>query len=266
MRRSASVPSISNFSQGESVIKQVHLRQSMGQPPVSSSRYLAFAACLLSCVACGPGTGTEGVEIGPLQGRFYVSDEFSPSGHMGDGQNPGFITADINENCKERPPGAGGACYRYTYQPDLRPGANMWAGVYWVYPSNDWGTRPGRLLIPPYKKVRFKAAADLRPDPSNPETKPEPRVVFQIGGIGTNPADPQPYKDETIGDQTTGVAEYLTSDWKSLEIDLTGYVPTDHPFHMISGFCWTVNYQPGIPTPQSPPTRIYLDDIVWDTE
>jgi hypothetical protein len=247
------------------VIRKVHERQVPAHQPVSYRLLIAATACLLGCVACGPGTGTEGVEVGPLQGRFYVSDEFSPSGHMGDGQNPGFITADINESCKERAPGAGGACYRYTYQPDLRPGANMWAGVYWVYPSNDWGTRPGRLLIPPYKRVRFKAAADMRPDPSNPDTKPTPRVSFLVGGIGSNPADPQPYSDETIGHQQAIKNAYLTPEWQDLEIDLTTVVPTE-PFHMISGFCWTVNYQPGVPTPQSPPTVIYLDDIVWDTE
>jgi hypothetical protein len=247
------------------VIKKVREGHGLVHPPVSQSRLITAISCLLGGVACGPGTGTEGVEVGPLQGRFYVSDEFSPSGHMGDGENPGFITASIGVNCKARAPNVGGACYRYDYQPDLRPGAAMWAGVYWVYPSNDWGTRPGRTLIPPYKRVRFKAAAELRPDASNPETKETPRVSFLVGGIGSNPADPQPYADETIGHAQAVKNAYLTPEWQDLEIDLSSVVP-DAPFDMISGFCWTVNYQPGVPTPQSPPTVIYLDDIVWDSE
>lgn len=185
---------------------------------------------------------------------------------MGDGENPGFIQADINENCKDRAPNAGGDCYKFTYTPDLRPGADMWAGVFWVYPSNNWGTRPGRTMFPPYKRVRFKAAAEDRTDPSNPDTKPTPRVTFLVGGIGTNASDPQPYKDETIEGMQAGTAEYLTPEWQDFSIDLDGFVPQDKPFHMISGFCWTVNYQPGVPTPQSPPTVVYLDDIVWDTE
>ena len=230
---------------------------------MSFCRSIFAAACLLTCVACGP--KDELTDPGPLQGRFYVSDEFSPSGHMGDGEQPGFITADINENCAVRPAGAGGDCYRFVYQPDLRPGAEMWGGVFWVYPANDWGSRQGRLLIPPYKRIRFKAAAELRPDPSNPDTPPEPRVSFLVGGIGSNPNDPQKFKDELIADQQAVKNARLGPAWQSLEIDLTGIAP-DTPFHMISGFCWTVNYQPGVPTSQSPPTVIYIDDIVWDTE
>lgn len=239
---------------------------------MSFCRSIAAIACLLTCAACGP--SDELAETGPLQGRFYVSDEFSPSGHMGDGENPGFITADINENCLARPEGAGGDCYRFHYQPDVRENAEKWAGVYWVYPSNNWGTRQGRLLIPPFKRVRFKAAAEPRCypqpdgtciDPGNPTNQPEPKVAFLIGGIGSNPAEPQPFQDETVGMQAAYASGRLTREWQHFEIDLTGVIP-ETPFHMISGFCWTVNYQPGVPSAASPPTVIYIDDIVWDTE
>lgn len=239
---------------------------------MSFCRSFVAIACLLSCAACGP--SSELAETGPLQGRFYLSDEFSPSGHMGDGENPGFITADINENCKARPAGAGGDCYRFHYQPDVREGAEKWAGVYWVYPTNNWGKRQGRLLYPPYKRVRFKAAAEPRCypqpdgtciDPANPMNPKEPRVSFQVGGIGTNPNDPQPFADQLIDGQLAVNNERLGPDWVAVEIDLTGKAP-DTPFYMVSGFCWTVNYQPGVPTAASPPTVIYIDDIVWDTE
>jgi hypothetical protein len=184
---------------------------------------------------------------------------------MGDGENPGFITADIDQNCKERPPGAGGACYKFTYQPDVRTGAAMWAGVYWVYPSNNWGSRQGRELVPPFKRLHFKAAATRGLDPSNPKNDAKPTFTFLVGGIGGNPADPQPYKDETLKDRKAGNIYTLGPDWQDISFDLTKIVP-DKPFHMISGFCWTTNYQPGVPTAQSPPTVLYLDDIVWDTE
>jgi hypothetical protein len=233
-------------------------------------------ACASTCFACGPRAENErGASEGPLQGRFYVSDEFAPSGHMGDGEQAGFIFADIDERCTadaskgEQGPSAraanvGGDCYRFTYKPDLRPGADMWAGVYWVYPANNWGALQGRTVIPPFKRIRFKAAAEPRgPDPSNPMTRVEPRVSFIVGGIGTSASDPQPFRDE-ISDRAVKNA-YLTPQWQDLEIDLTGFLP-ETPFHMISGFGWTTNYQPGVPTPESPPTVIYIDDIVWDTE
>jgi hypothetical protein len=247
---------------------------------MSSCRSLLALGCVLTCVACGPSSELDRAATGPLSGRFYVSDHFAPSGHMGDGEQPGFIVMDIsNERCVADPskgeqgpparlPGVGGDCYRFTYQPDLRPGAEMWGGVYWVYPANDWGTRQGRKLLPPYKRIRFKAAGAPRPDASNPNTRAEPRVSFLVGGIGSNPSDPQPFKDEIMspfGDIQAVANAYLTTEWQSLEIDLTDFIPTQ-PFHMISGFCWTTNYQPGVPTAQSPPTVIYIDDIVWDTE
>ncbi len=47
----------------------------------------------------------------------------------------------------------------------------MWAGVYWVYPSQRLGHAPGSHADPAVQAVRFKAAAELRPIRRTPRRK-----------------------------------------------------------------------------------------------
>jgi hypothetical protein len=124
------------------------------------SAALAVLAC--ASFACGPTDPTTLVQDpGPLTKPFAVSDHFTPSGFMGDGEYMGKLTMDVNnENCKARPPGAQGYCYRFTYN----EGPIMWAGVYWVFPANNWGTRPGRAIDgSKFKQVRAKVATNYDP-------------------------------------------------------------------------------------------------------
>ena len=130
-----------------------------------------------------------------------------------------------------------------------------------VRTSDGLGLPPGRGSVAEGAKIYAAKCVACH----GADAKGGPVYGTMVGGIGSNPADPQPYSDETVGMQQAIKNAYLTPEWQDIEIDLTTVVPTT-PFHMISGFCWTVNYQPGVPTPQSPPTVIYLDDIVWDTE
>ena len=108
-------------------------------------------------------------EQGPIDyASFAVSDFFTPSGHMGDGQEPGHLAMSANEGCLASPSGARGNCYRFTYTP---PGDKLWAGVFWAFPANNWGAEPGRLFRPwvfdakkrvirqRYNRIRFSAAA-----------------------------------------------------------------------------------------------------------
>jgi hypothetical protein len=127
---------------------------------------LGIAAC--AAVGCMPSINQP--DYGPLNSAFAVSDFFSPSGFMGDGANPGFLTVDFGsgagERCKQpRPPGAQGNCYSFTYfmdgEHDLR-----WAGAYWVFPTNSWGSRPGYAFdATKFTHVRFYAALDT-PQPA----------------------------------------------------------------------------------------------------
>lgn len=134
---------------------------------------LGASVCLaLALSGCGPVDGRDDiVELGPItRVPFAVSDFFTPSGHMGDGAKAGFITMNVgNDACKTRTGGERGKCYDFDY----RPGSNLWAGAYWVFPSNNWGTRNGRRFKPwryevvngvgtltqRYNQVQFRTAA-----------------------------------------------------------------------------------------------------------
>jgi hypothetical protein len=91
-------------------------------------------------------------------GDFAVSDYYSASGFMGDGENRGFLTVTRDEDCKPRPDGAQGSCFHFTYN----VGVEGWSGVYWQYPANNWGYEPGRAIGDTYQTVRFVASAEYR--------------------------------------------------------------------------------------------------------
>lgn len=105
----------------------------------STSLIAGLTSVLLA--ACGPVDGRDEVAaLGPLESPYFaVSDFFTPSGQMGDGAKAGFITMNTQRSC-----GVRGMCYGFDY----KPGTNLWAGVYWVYPSNNWGSRNGRRFKP----------------------------------------------------------------------------------------------------------------------
>jgi hypothetical protein len=92
---------------------------------------------------------------------------------MGDGMLPGYILADVDEDCKARPGGALGNCYRFTYS----VGEEKWAGVYWQHPANNWGSRPGRSIGTTFSGMKFTAAAEYH------------IVLPAGGGVGASCAD-----------------------------------------------------------------------------
>jgi hypothetical protein len=89
-----------------------------------------------------------------------VSDFFSPSGFMGDGAYFGNLTGTTNSGCKPRPPGARGNCYAFTYYPNII-NSDPWAGVFWVFPSNSWGSTRGHAIdIKRFKQISFWGAVE----------------------------------------------------------------------------------------------------------
>lgn len=195
---------------------------------------------------------------------------------MGDGETPGLVTVEVNKNCRPRPIGAQGDCYHFIY----RVGDIRWAGAYWVYPSNNWGTVPGRDLIGPqnlgpdaqgvplngYSKVRFSAAIDALPV--------SPQFSFFAGGInGAAAKPPQPYSDNgTVvvpEDPSTGAARQLfelpfapvnggklEAAWTQYELPIQGWGVRS----VIGAFGFSVNdtENPG------QTISVYVDDIVWE--
>ncbi len=247
------------------------------------AKITAALACSLALVACGPPDEASRTKAGPIVGPFVVSDFFTPSGLMGDGAVPGRVSEGIDENCKQpRPAGAQGDCYHFLYH----IGDVKWAGAFWVYPSNSWGSVPGRALAPPldlgpdgmggelhgYKRVRFWAAVDVMPTP--------PILHYFVGGIdGTVASPPRPYADKGCqifpADPTdptsmrqvfcgTGFREgdagnsYLTGQWQQFSIPLDRWGLTS----VIGAFGFSINdtENPG------QTLSIYIDDIVWDAQ
>jgi hypothetical protein len=200
---------------------------------------LLVLAAALGCEAIDPRPPVS--HAGTLDDRFAVSNFFTPSGHMGDGERAGRLQMDIQSPaCLPRPEGAAGDCYRFVYH----PGDKQWAGVYWVYPANNWGSRAGRRVDGTrFKQVRLQAAS----------ATPDLVVNFIVGGI----ADPTlPNRDRV----SAATSERLGPDWKLIRLDIAG-----QDFDRVVGaLAWSLAY------PQDwngrDPVVLYLDDIVWDTD
>src|SRR5439155_12886514 len=94
---------------------------------------------------------------------FVLDTAFVSSGYMGDGNMAGPITmvpskmGDSTDcNGKRGSTTALGACHVVTYMPPATAGMG-WGGVYWQYPANNWGTKPGYAMPSGAKKVSFSA-------------------------------------------------------------------------------------------------------------
>lgn len=253
--------------------------------PLSTARIAAALLLALPLAACGPSDEADRAKAGPIVGPFVVSQFFTPSGLMGDGAVPGRLTVDINKNCKvPRPAGAQGDCYRYLY----KVGEVKWAGAYWVFPANNWGTAPGRDLVGPvdlgvpnpdipgspnlrgYNRVRFSMAIGQLPN--------EQIVQFWAGRLdGRKAVPPQPFFDVGCSvfpdtpplctDTTfTPAVPYSfaptedsgkpTLEWQQFSIDLSKWSVES----VIGGFGFATN-----DTSNPGATQVlYFDDIVWE--
>lgn len=200
---------------------------------------LVLLAAAAVC-ACGADEALTRVNHpGPLDETFAVSSFFTPSGYMGDGEKLGRLSGKVNQGCKARAPGAQGDCYVFEY----RPGPFVWAGVYWVYPANNWGSRPGRRVQgAKFRTVRLRAAVE----PAGTT------VNFVVGGI----ADPLlPNRDRVSA--TASVK--LTQAWTDVTLDVSGQDFTE----VIGALAWSMAFP--LSLGENGVARLYLDDLVWDT-
>lgn len=197
---------------------------------------LTASVALLLC-ACGPEPNQvepEGSETGP----FAVSRYFVPSGAMGDGAQ-GLVSTEEDTDCKERPEGAEGKCYKFTWT----IGDSRWAGVYWQHPTNNWGSEPGKAIdSAQYHQVTFSAASDTDGQ----------AVEFIVGGIQDVTL---PYADTFRASLDT----VLTPDWQTFSIDLTGQTYTE----VLGGFAWSASVPASTDPTTAPPVVLYVDDVVW---
>jgi hypothetical protein len=293
----------------------------------------ALAALAAGSSGCLPSIGD--LDSGPLNSTFAVSDVYTPSGYMGDGENFGKLIGHTNESCKPRPAGARGNCYMFEYFPNDIPHQDPWAGVYWVFPANNWGDTYGHAIdSSKFRQIRFFAAIE------GPDTYTHNGATIPFNGLTGN-INPftnftsrggQDHADAVYGSvaatvdvggtmMPTAVSPTITSQLKQFHISLdetlvgnpkavncwtqgaafapncdtvtdanmkpvidpnTG-LPQQFANDLIGAFAWAVHYpddqaQCSDPTktPTSPcpttsilnaqPVKIFIDDIVWDTE
>jgi hypothetical protein len=183
---------------------------------------------------------------GPVAVPFTVSDDFQPTGFMGDSPddfNAITMSSDASQ-CPARVSGAVGACYSIQWTPQISAGAtSAWVGVYWQYPANNWGVLAGRAIQAGATKVTFAAAGAAGGE----------QVDFLVGGVNNPPSSPADagltHADSFRATKTVT----LTKGWATYEVPLTG----DTYESVIGGFAWSITAS------STTPISFYVDDIQW---
>ncbi len=175
---------------------------------------------------------------------FYVyadadsgGNHFTPSGWMGDIRSIKFDGAySLN-------PQSGSHYIKISYKPQFFSG-HGWAGIYWLFPENNWGEKKGFDLTGA-TELSFWARGE----------KGGEKAEFKVGGVNCYPYhDPKkPYQD-SLGPITTGVIT-LSKEWKEYRISLAGHSLKN----VIGGFCWVTNIW------QNPKgCTIYIDNVRYN--
>jgi hypothetical protein len=197
-----------------------------------------LASMLAACAATGPSEpepeNPEGLEV-----PFVVSNYFAPSGFMGDGASMGIVAETTPEACLPRPEGAEGDCYRFTYTAKDQ----LWGGVYWQFPADNWGSSEGKKVQPGATRVRFYAASGT----------PGQVITITVGGVN----------DVTLPNHDTLRVQQqltLTSELTMYELDITGQVFD----RIIGAFAWSAAYPAETDPAAAAPIVLYFDDIVYE--
>jgi len=172
----------------------------------------------------------------------YGAEEngFVSSGWMGD------ISAIHLNDCYQWGDDWADRAVQAQYAPSLED-KKGWAGIYWQYPENNWGTMPEGYDLQGYAQLRFRAKSDRDGD----------EIKFFVGGVftGTYPSSiPSPlyvYESDSEGFVT------LDTEWQEFHINL---LDADLS-HVIDGFGWVAERRR---VPDG--TTFYLDDIRFDKE
>jgi hypothetical protein len=144
--------------------------------------------------------------------------------------------------CPTRAPDAKGACYSVTWTPTFVPDAgSAWVGVYWQYPSNNWGALPGKPVNAGATKVSFYAQG----------AKGGEAIEFLAGGVNVSGGNAALTHADTFS-ATTQIT--LTNAWQQYEVSLTGDTYSD----VIGAFAWSIT------TTSTDPITFYVDDIEWE--
>jgi hypothetical protein len=169
-----------------------------------------------------------------------LSGVFAPSGYMGDGETAGSVnmlplTATDSQTCNgDRSPTALGICYTVEYTP-VAMGAG-WAGVYWQYPSNNWGAMPGLDIPAGATKVSVWAKGGAGGEV----------LTLVAGGIQSGGMTYQDtFKADTMATLTTSWAQYTIT------------LPSSYG-PVLGGFAWSVGAPSG-----GASVSFSIDSIEW---
>jgi hypothetical protein len=213
---------------------------------LSSPRALGLGGATRGSDGAGtPGTGNDDGGVKP----FAVEPTFNPGGYFD--KNATDITQ--TAGCTDLPAGLSAkasTCRTWTYAPDLTKNTatgQYFAGVFWHYGNQNWGTSEGAPIPPGYTNVTFWAKG----------AKGGEEVAFWVGGLAGKPYADK-FQSPTPGPNGAVTPTKLTDQWVQYTISLAG---ADYSGGVLGGFAWSQLYEPdaGAPTP----TTFYLVGIQW---
>jgi len=161
-----------------------------------------------------------------FRGNHYV-----PSGYMPN-SNCMKMIEDWRENCH-----TGATCIKVVYDVECSRKDEKWAGVYWLNPANNWGTRKGGFNLTGAQRLTFWARG---------EKGGEQVQEFTVGGITGDYPDSD---TAVIGPVILGTA------WKKYTVDLRGKDLS----YISGGFAWTTSEDVN---PED--CTFYLDEIRFE--
>jgi hypothetical protein len=191
------------------------------------------------------GAGGTAPPPGPLALPVTVSDHFRPTGGMGDAVVAGAVTIGNDATaCAGEPAAASqGDCYTVTYhpQPIVAPATTTWAGFYWQYPDDNWGTMAPLTIASGAKDVSFYAKGKAGGE----------SITFEAGGILNQVSMATPYTDGF----TVTMTFKLTNVWAKYTLPMTGLT---YAGGVLGGFAWVAS------APNTNAITFYLHGIVWE--
>lgn len=165
------------------------------------------------------------------QDKGTRANHFVPSGFMPNGKCLEFNDA-WQEECQE-----GKTCIKVIYDVECSRQDQQWAGVFWLNPANNWGSRKGGFNLEGVQKLTFWAKG---------EKGGERIEEFNVGGITGD------YPDS---DSAMIGPVILTDEWRQYSIDLRGKDMT----YISGGFSWTTNVKVN-----REECIFYLDNILYE--
>lgn len=198
-------------------------------------------------------------------GWFVMSEQFTPSGFMGEAGERHVLKLYM-DRCPERDPKAIGNCYTFDYRPQFladdavevvdgveKPLAVKWFGVAWQSPPNNWGEQPGKIVEAGGERVRYRARASRAV-----------KLKVEAGGIGLkrpNSSEPFPYHDTfviPVHSCNIGPDKWTECSYKLKDTYNKDIFRGKDELEVLGAFKWSVD------NPSREPVTIYLDDIVWE--